>query len=266
MKTIERIGRCLGLLFAAMACLALSSAPSAASSERSEELIREGLELRRAGRDADALEKFERAYAVAKTPRAAGQLGLCLQALGRWSEADPRLAEALTGANDPWVKKNRETLKDSLETVKTHVARLEILGQPVGARVLINGRPVGVLPLKQAVLVNEGVVDVEVAAEGHRTSVRNLTAVGTSYQSLVFRLESEKLASPTAVSLVPSSQPPGSDSIIGKSATSPAEPNRSSGWLWLGAGTLIIGATVVVWLLTSSAPTDPKVDKTFRFE
>lgn len=244
---------------------------AAGPQEDADKLIKQGLELRRAGRDSDALPKFEQAHAVLKTPRSAAQLGLCLQALARWSEADPLLAEALTSSNDPWVKQNRETLKESLEAVKTHVARVEILGQPRGARVSVNARNVGSLPLKEAVLVNEGPVDLEVAAEGYRTEVRTLSVVGASYQRLVFRLEPEKataLAEQRPLLPVPHE----SDQSRGAlSASSQAEPRKEEGgnkvWLWTGIGAAVVGAAVAAILLSSSSGAkNPQVNETFKFE
>ena len=80
----------------------------ASAATTAEGLIKEGLELRRAGRDSDALAKFESAYNQSKTPRAAAQWGLCLQAVSRWSEADPLLAEALSATR---ILGSRKTAK-----------------------------------------------------------------------------------------------------------------------------------------------------------
>lgn len=127
----------------------------ASAATPAEELIKQGLDLRRAGRDMDALAKFESAYGLAKSPRAAAQWGLCLQAVSRWSEAEPLLSEALSSPNEPWVKKNRETLKDSLEVVKTHVGRLQLSGDPAGATIRVGGNVVGTFPLPSAVTVTK---------------------------------------------------------------------------------------------------------------
>lgn len=148
-----------------------------------EALVRDSIELRRAGRDGDALKKLEEAFLIAPTPRVTAQLGLCLQALGRWAEADVRLSEALLASGDPWIRGNRETLKDSLETVKKHVGRVEVLGTPEGADVFLNGRLIGKLPLSDAISVNEGNLDVEARAEGYTSDSKTLNIVGGSYVS-----------------------------------------------------------------------------------
>jgi hypothetical protein len=167
----------------------LGSVTNAHSAPTAESLIQEGLELRRSGHDFDALAKFERAYTLSKTPRAAAQWGLCLQAVSRWSEADGLIAEALAATADPWVKKNRGILKDSLEAVKTHVGRVEVLGEPVGANVMVDGKQVGQLPLRAPVPVNEGSIDVEVSAPGYAAMSRTVTVTGSNYQRVVLKLK-----------------------------------------------------------------------------
>src|SRR5687768_12824986 len=84
-------------------CLCWLGQVEAAGVTSAERLISEGMELRRAGKDAEGLQKFEAAYRLAPTPRAAAQWGLCLQAVGRWADADTRIAEALQAKADPWI-------------------------------------------------------------------------------------------------------------------------------------------------------------------
>ncbi len=91
--------------------LQITGLVSAEGPSNTKQLSAEAVELRRAGQDAEALPKFEEAYRLSPTPKAAAQLGLCLQALGRWSEADARLSEALKAKDDTWVRKNRDILR-----------------------------------------------------------------------------------------------------------------------------------------------------------
>ncbi len=237
-----------------------------------EALIMEGIELRRAGRDADALPKFDQAYELGKTPRAAAQLGLCLQALARWADADPKLAEALTSTQDPWVKKNRETLKDALEQVKARVGRVEIVGKPPGAEVAVNGRVVGTLPLSKPVLVNEGPVDIEVSAPGYKRGIKNLTVSGASYQSVVIRLEEAAnvpTAPPPALAMnAPSAKHENARLVVSADSaatTDESRPITKELWFWAGA-VAVVGAVVLgVVLVSGSGPKDPKFDQVHTF-
>ena len=85
-----------------------------------------------------------------------GGPNLVEKALGRWAEADRHLTDALKGGQDPWIHKNLTVLEKTLAEVKRQVARIEITGEPVGADVLVNGRPVGKVPLPHPVRVNAG--------------------------------------------------------------------------------------------------------------
>ena len=113
------------------------------------------------------------------------------KALGRWAEADRHLTDALKGGQDPWIQKNVTVLEKTLAEVKRQVARIEITGEPVGAEVLVNGRPVGKVPLPQPVRVNAGTVDIELRAPGYKPTLRTVAVVGLQYQPVVIRLERE---------------------------------------------------------------------------
>src|SRR4051812_7480565 len=63
--------------------LGMSNAAQAAADAL--ELLREGVSLRREGRDEEALQRFQRAYEIGHGGRALAQIGLAEQALGRWA-------------------------------------------------------------------------------------------------------------------------------------------------------------------------------------
>ena len=114
-----------------------------AQAEQVESLIRQGVELRKQGKDALALPFFENAYQKSRNPRTAAQLGLGEMALGYWVEAQRHLGEAVEATDNPWVKKNARMLSDSLAKVRSMVGELTITGEPAGADVTINGQPMG---------------------------------------------------------------------------------------------------------------------------
>jgi hypothetical protein len=182
----------------AVGMLALLAWPSrhacAQASDDAEKLIRHGVELRKAHDDEGAARAFQRAYDKAHSPRAAGQLGLAEQALGRWEDAERHVGEALHATGDPWVTKNRAALDEALVTIQVHLGRVEVLGDPEGAEVSVNGHSVGKLPLADAVRVSAGQVDVEMRAPGYVPVQRTLTIIGGQYQRLVLHLVKEELA------------------------------------------------------------------------
>lgn len=85
------------------------------------------------------MSEFEAAYRLAPTPRAAAQLGICNHALGRWVLAEKYTVEALRSKKDPWVIKNRSTLLESVNAVKSHLGFPSFRGEPDGTTLKVNG-------------------------------------------------------------------------------------------------------------------------------
>lgn len=191
MRTIRYGCIALAVCLVAQATGQPTASAAKSSREQEEELIRRGVDLRKAGDDQTAWPEFKKAYELTRSPRAAAQLGLVEQALGRWEDAEVHVSEALRAAADPWVAKNRQALEQALGVIKSNVARVEVVGEPRDAEVLINGTVVGRLPLAGPVRVSAGVVDIELRAPGHLRSTRSITVSGGQYQRLAMRLERE---------------------------------------------------------------------------
>jgi hypothetical protein len=140
--------------------------------------VRRGLDLRREGKDQEALEEFQKAYGRKRSARTIAQIGLAEQALGRWVEAEAHVGQALTDDNHPWIRKNAPTLKSALAEIQRHVGSLEIIGPPA-AEVRVNGQVIGTLPFAKAVRVPIGILNVEVRKDGYLPSSRPVSiAVG----------------------------------------------------------------------------------------
>src|SRR5450432_1593332 len=133
----------------------LLAGSAAAADPAADALIARGLELRRQGQSAEALEMFRRAHALEPTPRTLGQMGLVETSLQHWIDADTHLRGSLEAPNDPWVKKTRALLDKALEVAGLHVGDLAISG-PAGANVFVGGGSVKTLPLPAPVRVGEG--------------------------------------------------------------------------------------------------------------
>jgi hypothetical protein len=176
----------ISILGSVLAAVLLTA--NVALAEDAEQLIREGIRLRREQKDFEALPLFQRAVEVAPTPRAFAQLGLVEYALKRWSDSEEHLDRALAVRGDPWIEKNREILDQSVTVVRAHVADVRVRGRPAGARVFLNGRLIGTLPLTRAIRVSEGLAEVEVAADGYLTERRTLSLKGVLGQELTVEL------------------------------------------------------------------------------
>jgi hypothetical protein len=160
-----------------------------------------------------ALRLLRKAYDVEPTPHAAGQLGLCEQALGQWAEAEVDVIRSLAGETDPWVRKNRPTLIQDLQVIRSHLGRVEIHGEPAGARVTVNGKEVGVLPLPEPVRVAAGEVGVVIAAPGYVTASQTVHLDADHYEHVTLVATpvapaSLAAADPLATPTPPSGAPP----------------------------------------------------------
>jgi len=83
------------------------------------------------------------------------------------------LLEALD-VGGAWVERHRAPLEGALDTIRGHLAWLEIRGTPEGATVRVDGRDVGTLPLDGPIRVVAGDVVLRVSAEGYAPKSRPL--------------------------------------------------------------------------------------------
>jgi hypothetical protein len=216
-----------------LAALILTAAPRT----EADRLIEEGVALRKKGNDREALEKFESAFQLAKTPRAQAQIGFAQQALGLWVDAEANVAAALESKKDPWVKSRIAMLESSLEKIRKHVGGLEVIG-PDGAELTIDGRPSGTLPLERPLRLLAGTVTLIVRADGFLPVTR------------VASIPADGLARET-IELVPKPpEPPPPEKKVVQETTRPAittevaprrEGTELSTFAWIAAGGAAIG-------------------------
>jgi len=198
-----------------------------------DDLVAQGLALRRAGRTEEALETLERAYAVAPSPRTAGQVGLVEASSERWLEAEKHLESAL-GSHDSWVRRNRPLLEGAMELSHQHVGQLVITGPP-GVTVFVAGNLVGKLPIVAPVRVVEGNLPVSATAPGYKQLIRAVDVPGGR------QVEVSVLMEPLA--LESSGLRPGFES--GHSGHSEWRPWAGGALLVAGVAALLTGATLV---------------------
>ena len=193
------------IVVSAMACwLTRGASAWAADTEADSEdaLIHRGIELRRQGNDRAALGELERAYAIKRSAHAAAQLGFVEQALGLWPQAEQHVREALAAKDASWVRKNRTTVDAALTTIRAHIGHVQIDGGVPGAQVTVNGRPVGLIPLADAVPVSAGPVDIEVRAVGYAPVLKTVNVAAGELTRVPFTLQQ------IARAPVPPAQPP----------------------------------------------------------
>lgn len=218
----------LGVLLAALLAVLAASRRAGAAPDRAEILIREGVELRKKGQNAEALSRFQAAYEMAHTARAAAQLGLCLAALEKWVDADAYLTESLV-SSDPWIDRNRAVLDSTAANVRAHLVTVKIAGRPNGAAVRVNGEPVGRLPTIAPVRVLPGEITATATLQGHEE--HRLTKPGNPGETITFEFTLRPVpATPPATSIAapaPSPQPANAQPFVRDTADNVTK----GGWL-----------------------------------
>jgi len=186
--------------------------------------LQKGLELRRLNRDAEALEEFQKALALQPSARAEAQVGLAQMAVGQFEAAERNLTEVLSYASDPWIVEHRSTLADALDKIQSHLGTLSVSGDPVGARVEVNGKTVGSLPC--LLHVQAGDTAVRVVAPGYLPILRTVQVEARQRSNEVFtlvKISSERVSGSEAPSPI-------------QNRSEPSQGAARSPWPWIVGG------------------------------
>jgi len=227
-----------------------------ANAEDVEAILKKGTDLRRQGRDAEALAEFQRAQRIQNSPRAMAQIALAEQALGLWQDASNHLGHALEQASDPWIAKNRPVLDSALSTIHEHLGAVEVAGTPAGAEILLDGIRVGNLP-SVSTWVTPGDVSLQVKANGYTDALRTLKVSqgGHVREHVDLRRAPSAAVVANLGAAAPVDQPP----TLIANAPSAAAPEGTSDipkhsrwgiWALVGAGAVVVAAAgATVWAL-----------------
>lgn len=155
---------------------AASGGPSAA--ELSDALFAEGKALRKAGRKAEAREKYVGALLLKKSYDVAGNLGSLELELGMFRDAAEHLAFAVrtyasSGSTAEQVARARKLLAEA----KKHVTTVKVAVNVRGAEVFVDGKSVGFAPLEDDLFVEPGTRVFEAKLAGHVTARETIEAV-----------------------------------------------------------------------------------------
>lgn len=225
-----------------------ASARARAAEPTAEDLIARGLELRRAAKPGEALAMFQRAHALAPSPRTLGQMGLVEASLERWLDAEAHVTAARLTPDEMWVRKNRALLDQALKVCRGHIGELFVTG-PNGTNVAVDGRRVGPLPIVQPVRLVEGTVVVTASNTGFKDFSKSVTIPGGAKVSLAIVLgaveERVSVAVAAPMPLSPAAAPTSPATMV------PAgEPSARSWKTPMGVGLIAVGAGFAAWGIT----------------
>ncbi len=228
-------------LVAGVAALGATLPIPAFAESPAEEAIHHGVELRRERRDAEALAEFRRAYALLPIPRVRAQIGLAEQALGQWLAAEEDLTAAIGAAGDPWIEQNRPVFEPALETIRSHLAAIEVTADAAGAVLRVNGALQG--PLPRDVRVETGEVVLEVSAPDRAPVTRAIDVSAGVLLKESFSLP--RVAPPPPPDERPSLPPDPRPPVVRRD---PLPPSRAApspwGWVALGGAALSLGGGI----------------------
>lgn len=231
---VHRFSSLVAILLATVVC----SSVEAAEPETADQLLAKGVELRKKGDHAGALREFQAAHAKEPSGRTLAQMGIAEATLHSWVDAENHLSQALESTM-PWVEKNRATLEQTLQTVRTHTTEISIYGT-TGAVVTLEDKVVGRIPLPSVPRVNEGTVTVKVESRGYKPFVQTLPAKGGSQLIVTATLEPlppEPAPQVSAPAPLVTATPSGSGD-----ASTPHAARR-----WAGIGLLTAGVVAATW-------------------
>jgi hypothetical protein len=203
-------------------------------------LIARGLELRRAGKSAEALELFRRAHRQAPSARTLGQMGLVETSLDRWIDADADLSASLATPDDAWVRQNRPFLDQALARTKEHVGELVISGRP-GTQVVFAGKALGALPLAAPLRAAEGDFELTATAAEFIPFSKVVSVKGGARTAVAIVLEPTEVAAPST---------PMTESF--SVAQPPRSPFRRKAGLALAAGGVGLLTWGIAWIAIDS--------------
>jgi tetratricopeptide (TPR) repeat protein len=219
------------------------------SGDSADDLVAQGIALRRSGQDAQALAVFQRAEVLEPgSARIQVHLAASHQALGEWEAADRYLTRALAQMNDPYVQRHQSMLASARRRIDAHIGSIEVSGGPPGTQVWLNGRLVGKLPMSETVRIEGGIYTLEARLPRHYPVTRSVAIAGGSLVRESIRLQPVSSAEGASSPAVSADEQP-------LEASADTSGSGTPEWLtWTLAG-LTVGAaagTAYAWTVRES--------------
>jgi hypothetical protein len=166
---------------------------------RADELIAEGVRLRREGKEREALLRFQQALELSPSARAHAQVALAMKSLRLYVSAERHLRQALAASQDAWIETNRATLEQALDFVDRQLAWLTLKTQLGAVELTLNGQSVGSVARGVELRVPAGELRLEIRAKGFQPKTLSVTANARRVTELELVLEPERKSEPPTV-------------------------------------------------------------------
>jgi tetratricopeptide (TPR) repeat protein len=179
----RRVGLLPALVFA---LIVVGSAGRAGGAEErgqgdaaTEELLKQGIALRRSGDDEAALAVFlDLEKRNPDSVRVFLHVTAAAQATGKWLMAYEYLQKALDHKDDPYFHRHRTAIESVEKAITQRVGQFRARGLPAGAEVRLSGELIGTLPMNAVRAVEGGSYVLEVSRSGYYPLRRTITIAG----------------------------------------------------------------------------------------
>ena len=149
-------------------------------------LMKQGAQHYRRAEFADALAEFQTAYGIFPSPKLLLNIGQCSRELGRPVEAIEAFERFLAEAHDVPERAVAEA-KQSVEELATQVGRLQIECPLPGAEIKLDGKQIGVAPIKDPVRVTAGRHQLQALHEGKSPATATTSVLAGTVETVVLR-------------------------------------------------------------------------------
>lgn len=168
-----------------------------------------------AGRQADALPHFRKAFAASNSPNARLMIARCLVALGKTAEAYEEMAtttrEAAARADtDPKYARTRDAAAAEMAVLERRIGKLVVaLAEPgAGATVTLDGAPLAAERLGVPVAVQPGTLTIEARHAGDAPVRREITIGAGETKTVAIAFTSAPAVAAAPVTTTPKIAPP----------------------------------------------------------
>jgi hypothetical protein len=203
-KPLVRAMSILRILFVVLVVLGATARANAADEPNQgepaiEDLLRQGIALRRSGNDEAALAVFlDLEKRSPESVRLLLHIATAAQATGKWIMAYEYMQKADAHKDDPYYQRHRAAIENVEKTIAQRVGQFRARGVPAGAEVRMNGEVIGSLPMTGIKVVEVGSYVLEVYKPGYYPLRRPITVAGgggLTQETVELRERSASLAS-----------------------------------------------------------------------
>jgi hypothetical protein len=175
--------------------VALAGEPQQGSAVPSAALLKAGAQAAKAGHWDACITAYSAAAASDDAPATSGELGMCEERAGKFADAYRHLHRALEGAPSPPKGEPWSRYQAAISRVSKRVALVYLTSNPTNARMVLDGRPIGVAD-GRGIAVDPGPHTVAAHLDGYEDAVEPRTVSAGDMPNIHLELKPTPRATP----------------------------------------------------------------------